>query len=49
MNIDNLQEFGYVTDDSGYVTDETTDKIKEINEKKLEQTVTKNHYLKNYF
>ena len=31
MNIDNLQEFGYVTNDSGYVTNETTDKIKERN------------------
>ena len=49
MNIDNLQEFGYVTDDSGYVTNETTDKIKEINEKKSEQTVTKKSLLKELF
>ena len=45
MNIDNLQEFGYVTNDSGYVTNETTDEVKEINEKESAPKVTKKSLL----
>ena len=49
MNIDNLKDSAYVTDDSGYVTDyvtdETTDEVKEVNEKESAPKVTKKSLL----
>ena len=45
MNIDNLQDSAYVTNDSGYVTDKTTDEVKEVNEKESAPKVTKKSLL----
>ena len=45
MNIDNLKDSAYVTDDSGYVTDKTTDEVKEVNEKESAPKVTKKSLL----